>query len=157
LWFEARLPEKSRTDPRPQGERWKEIQGETAALVDWLARVPRGTMKSVERVASAYAQIAGPFAAWMSFYERLLANEEDARTRSTALWTFGQVAFRMGELDRALEAAREKSELDTAVGRRRDAAHAAGLRADILQLRGQLDEALRIRNDVALPVYEKLG
>ncbi|NUQ71608.1 MAG: hypothetical protein HUU17_12420 [Chthonomonadales bacterium] len=29
--------------------------------------------------------------------------------------------------------------------------------ADILQLRGDLDEALRIRREEALPVYERLG
>ena len=29
--------------------------------------------------------------------------------------------------------------------------------ADILQARGQLDEALRIRSDEQLPVYERLG
>ena len=29
--------------------------------------------------------------------------------------------------------------------------------ADILQARGQLDEALKIRNEEQLPVYERLG
>ena len=32
-----------------------------------------------------------------------------------------------------------------------------GYIADILQARGQLDEALRIRKDEELPVYERLG
>ena len=33
----------------------------------------------------------------------------------------------------------------------------AGLIADILQQRGELDEALRIRREEELPVYERLG
>ena len=38
-----------------------------------------------------------------------------------------------------------------------EAALASGLIADILQARGQLDEALKIRNEEELPVYERLG
>jgi hypothetical protein len=36
-------------------------------------------------------------------------------------------------------------------------AEAQGRIADILQARGQLDEALRIRQEEELPVYERLG
>jgi hypothetical protein len=39
----------------------------------------------------------------------------------------------------------------------RDVALAAGLRAGILQARGELDEALRILREDALPVYARLG
>lgn len=73
------------------------------------------------------------------------------------LWTLGQVAYRGGALNRALSAAEEKHRLDQERKDERDAALASGLRADILQARGQLDEALRIRREEELPVYEKLG
>jgi hypothetical protein len=59
--------------------------------------------------------------------------------------------------DRALAAGREQRELDLKRGAERDAALASGLIADILQARGQLDEALKIRNEEQLPVYERLG
>ena len=39
----------------------------------------------------------------------------------------------------------------------RDRALALGHRANILEARGQLDEALRIRKDEEIPVYERLG
>jgi tetratricopeptide (TPR) repeat protein len=156
-WFVARLPKKSDADPRPQGERWTEVHAETGALVDWLARLPAAAMPAVERAGSRYAQQAGPFAVWASFCERLLAAHEDSQTRSHALWTLGNVAQRMGEPNRAFDAAREKGELDLAAGRERGAALAASLRADIWQARGQLDEALRIRKEDQLPVFEKLG
>jgi hypothetical protein len=39
----------------------------------------------------------------------------------------------------------------------RSAAVTRGQIADILQARGQLDEALRIRTEEQLPVYERLG
>ena len=41
--------------------------------------------------------------------------------------------------------------------RARDRALIAGRRADVLETRGELDEALRIRREEALPVYEQLG
>ncbi|MFO0588580.1 MAG: hypothetical protein U0441_13610 [Polyangiaceae bacterium] len=53
--------------------------------------------------------------------------------------------------------AQEKEEDDRTAGREHRAAEAAGLRADVLEAREQLDEALRIRQHQVLPVYEKLG
>jgi len=135
-WFVARLPEKSGVDARPQGERWTEVHGETGALVDWLARASVGVMPAVERAGSRYAMRAGPFVVWASFCERLLGAHEESQARSNALWTFGNVARSMGDLNRAFDAAREKGDLDLAAGREREVALAASVRADVLQTRG---------------------
>jgi tetratricopeptide (TPR) repeat protein len=51
----------------------------------------------------------------------------------------------------------QAAEIFRAAGRDREMAVATGGVADILQARGQLDEALRIRQEVQLPVYERLG
>src|SRR6202030_633912 len=45
----------------------------------------------------------------------------------------------------------------TDAGDHRMAAIASGQIADILQARGDLDEALRIRREEQLPVYDRLG
>ncbi len=61
----------------------------------------------------------------------------------------------LGEPEEALAHAR--SALELAGGEARTRAWAHGQIADILQARGDLDEALRIRREEEIPVYEKLG
>jgi tetratricopeptide (TPR) repeat protein len=156
-WFVDRLPEKGAADPRPQGERWNEVHEETVALADWLGRVPEDEMPAVERAGWLYAISAGPFALWATFCTKLLAAHEAPRARSNALFTLSWVARRAGDLDKAYEAATQKEAVDRTEGWEGEAAMAAGLRADIHQARGQLDEALHIRRHDELPVYEKLG
>ncbi len=62
-----------------------------------------------------------------------------------------------GRTEKARERIRRAIELATSIGDDRLAARAAGRIADILQSRGELDEALRIRREEELPVYERLG
>jgi hypothetical protein len=62
-----------------------------------------------------------------------------------------------GELDRAQGLFAEAAQLAEAAGNEVNAAVARGATADILQSRGDLDEALRIRQQEELPVYERLG
>ncbi len=84
-WFVARMRKESADDPRPIGERWAEVHTETGALADCLARVPPETMRRVERAGSWYAMIAGPFATWAAFCERIwprTTTPSRARTRS---------------------------------------------------------------------------
>jgi tetratricopeptide (TPR) repeat protein len=152
-WFLARLPE----GDAEQGRRWRELQDEIAALIQWLAQVPPTDRVQVERAGSWYAMLNGPFHAWLMFCEEMLTSELRDEELSNALWTLAQVAYRAGDLDRALKAARQQRDLDRNRGADRDAALALGLIADILQARGQLDEALKIRNEEELPVYERLG
>ncbi|HYI00784.1 metallophosphoesterase [Hyalangium sp.] len=156
-WFVERLPGLPSGEEQKQGEKWKEIHRESNALVDWLLQVPEKDRARVERAGVRFAINQGPFPAWVDFCERALKGSLTSTERSNFLWTLGNVAMRSGALDRALAVAGEKGTLDQVRQEPREAALAAGLRADILQARGQLDEALRIRQQEQLPVFERLG
>ena len=140
-WFVARLP----GGGEDQGRRGREIGSEITALTDWLAQVPATDRVRVERAGSRYAIANGPYHAWLSFCEEALAGEVSDDNQSNFLWTLGQMAASGGLPDRAFAAAREKRDLDRKRGDEREAALAAGLVADILQARGQLDEALAMK------------
>ena len=83
--------------------------------------------------------------------------------RANLLLELGRVQRRLGELDAALEHFAEAAALcqqlaDTGDDQAaRGRAIARGEIADVLQARGELDEALRIRREEELPVYERLG
>jgi tetratricopeptide (TPR) repeat protein len=62
-----------------------------------------------------------------------------------------------GELEQAGQLLRHAYQLFTAVGSEDEAAAAMDSIADIAYRRGDYDEALRIRQEVELPVYERLG
>ncbi len=156
-WFVARLPQLKAGQEDEQGKRWGEVHQEREALVSWLAQVPADQAARVERAGSRYAIQCGPYMPWVACCERLLGGSEDPETRSNARWTLSEVAHRAGLLDRALRAAEDKGREDRARGAEREAALAMSKIADILQDRGQLDEALRIRREEELPVYERLG
>ena len=156
-WFVHRLSKLSNEEAEEQGRRWKEVQREVDALVSWLPQVKAEDGARVERAGSWYATLNGPFSAWVTFCEIALAGELSSEERSNFLWTLAMVAKRAGLLDRAMAIAQTKYRLDTERGKDREAALAQGVIADIFQARGQLDEALRIRQEEELPVYEKLG
>jgi tetratricopeptide (TPR) repeat protein len=152
-WFVARLP----AGGEDQGQRWREVHEEIAALIEWLTQLPAQDRARVERAGKDYAFSNGPFHTWLRFCEEALIGESSEVDRSNYLWTLGQVALRGGLPDRALGAAQEQRTLDLRRGAERDAAMASGLIADIMQACGQLDEALKIRNEEELPVYQRLG
>ncbi len=155
-WFLARLPERPPGEEDVQGRCWGEIRREGAALERWLSLVPDDDLAAVERLGSRFAMTAGPFRVWMTFCERLLEYTEDPRERSDALWTLANVARRAGDYERAADAAAKKRSLDSERGEEREATLAASVLAIILEARGELDEALRIRREL-LFVYERLG
>ncbi|MEZ5356265.1 MAG: hypothetical protein R2762_26825 [Bryobacteraceae bacterium] len=99
----------------------------------------------------------------MRFCERGLAGEPEPAAASNLLWTLANVARQAGDPDAALDAAERKVAVDGArEGAEREdgergRALASGVIADIRMARGDLDEALRIRLEDELPVYEKLG
>ncbi|MBO3743034.1 CHAT domain-containing protein [Actinoplanes flavus] len=62
-----------------------------------------------------------------------------------------------GELQQAEQLVRQAHQLFTAGGSEYEAARCQGVVADVLFRRGEYDEALRIRREVELPVYERLG
>jgi len=156
-WFLERLPEDTAGQEAKQGRCWDEIHREQAALVEWLARVPEADWARVERAGSWFAMLNGPFSAWLNFCERALRHELGDAGKSNFLWTASNVAMSAGLLDRTLVLARHKAELDQSRGEEREAALALGRIADVYQARGQWDEALRIRREEELPVYERLG
>ncbi|MFD6433774.1 CHAT domain-containing protein [Streptomyces venezuelae] len=62
-----------------------------------------------------------------------------------------------GEVDQAEDLLHQARQLFTDAGDTRSVAVMWGQTADILQQRGEVDEALRIRREVELPVYERIG
>ena len=128
-----------------------------AALTEWLGQVPEVDRVRVVRAGSQYAIRNGPYHAWLRFCEETLAGGLGEADRSDVLWTLGNVALRGGLPDRALAAAERKICAGPQSGADREAALAAGLIADILGMRGDLDGALRIRREEELPVFERLG
>jgi tetratricopeptide (TPR) repeat protein len=156
-WFLARLPARPPGEEDAQGRCWGEIHREGAALEQWLPQVPVADLARVERAGSQFAAVAGPFRLWMTFCTRLLERIEDPAEHSNVLWTLAQVALMAGDLEQAADAAARKRSLDLERGAEREAALAVGLLADILEARGELDEALRIRREEQLPVYDRLG
>ena len=152
-WFVSHLPQGG----DDQGQRWQELQEETAALTEWLVQVAPRDRVRIERAGSRYAVSNGPFHAWLRFCEEALVNEMTVEDRSDFLWMLGQVAFRGGFPQRGIDAAERKRELDLARGAEREAALASALIADIAQVRGDLDRALLIRRQEVLPIFERLG
>lgn len=156
-WFVTRFPDLEAGREEEQGRNWQAVHEETASLVSLLPEVPYAECARVERAASRYAIRCGPFMAWMTFARRCLTVAVRSEHQSNALWTLGNVALHAGELDEALRVAQAKARLDHADQNERGTALARGLEADVLQARGQLDEALRIRREEEIPVYERLG
>jgi tetratricopeptide (TPR) repeat protein len=152
-WFVERLPE----HVHEQGQRWGEIHSEHAALTAWLAAVPTADCARVERAGCSYAVMCGPYLAWAAFCDRWLQVAGSDEDRSNALWTLCLVIRQGGDLGRSLAAAEDKVRLDLMRGEEREATLARGLIADVLQARGEVDEALRLRREEELPVYERLG
>ena len=155
-WFLERLPGLDYMQAEEQARRWKDITQEGDALVSWLEHIP---LEDAMRVArqTRYAVQNGPFSVWMSFCERVLATTEDLDVKAVTLWTLFNVSHRAGLNDRALAAAQSKMQVEMARGDDRGIALAAGAVADIFEASGELDDALRIRRDEQLPVYERLG
>jgi 3',5'-cyclic AMP phosphodiesterase CpdA/tetratricopeptide (TPR) repeat protein len=153
-WFLERLPE---TGDDRQGQAWGEVWSEFDALAFWLQHLPMEAAVVAERAGSQFAIQQGPYGAWQAFCQRLLEISTQDDVRSNVLFTLAAVATRAGDPNAALHAAHTKLDLERALGREREAAIAAGLLADVLEDRGDLDEALHIRRQQELPVYERLG
>jgi len=85
--------------------------------------------------------------------------ESDARgfDRGSALLRHANANARLGALTEAEHAYTEAAAAFRDAGVERDWAIARSGVADILEARGELDEALRIRTQEELPVYERLG
>ena len=158
-WFLERLPEPEFDQAETNTQHgWHELNTESSALAEWLFNLPNDLQYKTERAGSEYATRNGPFIHWMLFCEAALNNpSHDEAQRSNILFTLMQVSQSSGSLEKAMSYAEEKYQLDTQREEHGEAALAKGKIADILQARGNLDEALRIRQEDQLPVYEQLG
>ncbi|NOK06940.1 MULTISPECIES: tetratricopeptide repeat protein [Myxococcus] len=155
-WVVSRLPEQS-DQSDAQGERWRELTLETTSLVVWLAQVPAADRARVVDVCISYAQMNGPFLAWAAFCEEALLSLTDPKLRSLTLGLLARVAMNAGLLDIALGSARELQVLARSQRTESFDTKAFAIIADVLYARGELDEALRIRQEEMLPVFERLG
>ncbi|MBK9648363.1 MAG: tetratricopeptide repeat protein [Deltaproteobacteria bacterium] len=79
------------------------------------------------------------------------------RARAEGLGLRGLLLKAQGQPDEALLAFQEAGRAFGALGLARDQAITISQIADVLQARGQLDEALRIFREEVLPVFERLG
>jgi tetratricopeptide (TPR) repeat protein len=77
--------------------------------------------------------------------------------RARVITEQGRRLITRGDLDQAGQLLGEARQLFTAAGSELEAAVVMGTLADIAYRRGDYDEALRIRREVQLPVYERLG
>ena len=82
--------------------------------------------------------------------------EEEARLTASLTLELAEISFALGELDRAATEAQRALELYRSVGNRLGAAQAQSQIADILEVRGEFDAALLIREQEELPVYTQL-
>ena len=83
--------------------------------------------------------------------------EGDPFTKGSVLLRIGRRHQTRGNLDAAQKAVTQAAEYFGGIGAIRDRTIALGQIADIHYARGELDEALRIRIEEQLPVFEKLG
>lgn len=132
--------------------RWAALSRESVAVHAWLASVDDATLARILPPCWIYAASQGPMGPWLDAARRVCRGA--APTAGACVLAWAQLAKRVGAQDEVLQAAER---LQRAGDGERDVAMAAGLRADILQARGELDDALRIRRQDALPVYERLG
>ena len=157
-WLLARLPEKANNASSQQHRAWQQLQHESEALAEWLGRCPLKQAIALQAKSTNYAMGNGPYALWQRFATRVLAQvPADDAARSNLYWLLGQTAIRTGDLDVAWQAAVDKYGLALAQNDEYEAALSRSLQADIFAQRGELNEALRIRLEEQIPVFEKLG
>ncbi|GGN65415.1 hypothetical protein GCM10010112_26770 [Actinoplanes lobatus] len=81
----------------------------------------------------------------------------DPLTHARVTGEHAKLLITRGALEQAEQLLNQAREMFTTAGSEREAATAWGDLAEILFLRGGYDEALRIRHEIELPVYQRLG
>ncbi|MCP5230717.1 MAG: CHAT domain-containing protein [Zoogloeaceae bacterium] len=167
LWLEHPAPDPARLDAAATAAAFFLFQGEYRAE-EALATILRPTLA---RLASAATQpcvwllratldcarhAGDPEMTARAVALLESATAEGADLANTRLGLARHYA-RQGAMSAAETAYRAAADVFRELRRERDAAIASGGIADILQARGQLDDALRIRQIEQLPVFTKLG
>ncbi|MBB4752204.1 tetratricopeptide repeat protein [Actinoplanes lobatus] len=84
-------------------------------------------------------------------------DQTDPRERARVTAEHATFLLNRGEVQQAEQLLQQAHQLFSSAGSEREAAICQGRIADIIYQRGDYDEALRIRREVELPVYERLG
>jgi tetratricopeptide (TPR) repeat protein len=137
------------TDDGTRAARWGALSRE-AAVHAWLATTDGATLSQLLPRCWPYAASHGTVGPWLEAARRACHGQRANRT--SLAWAWGQLARRVHAYDQVLEAAKI---LETD-GEDRSRALSIGLRADVFDARGDLDEALRIRREEELPAQERL-
>ncbi|MBL7262191.1 CHAT domain-containing protein, partial [Paractinoplanes lichenicola] len=115
------------------------------------------------RHAADAAQVSGDGDSAVSLFDRAsrLIHTDDRQTdpleHARVMAEYATYLIQRGDLDHAERLLHQTHQTFTAAGSDGEAASCQGTLADILFQRGDYDEALRIRREVELPVYERLG
>ena len=137
---------------------WAALRNETPALLHWLARAPQPPSTAAVGLGTAgYAMSNGPYADWLRACVRWSEGCKDANLHGTLRLAESRLSMRTGDPVRSEIAARAALVAFQDADIERNAAIAHSQIADILQSRGDLEEALRIRREEQMPVYERLG
>ncbi|MFC1643442.1 tetratricopeptide repeat protein [Myxococcota bacterium] len=127
-----------------------ELFSETMAVVGEEYRVLHGLAQA--------EGVLGSVASEAHFEQALsLCPASDRQEQAAILTNLAELRSRRGRLQDALALLERAAKLWAELGAVLEVAVTKGQVADILQARGHLDEALRIRLEEQLPVYEQLG
>jgi tetratricopeptide (TPR) repeat protein/predicted phosphodiesterase len=140
-------------------QEWNSFLGPDAeGLPSLVESLPTAFRIDALETLGQYTRINGPYHVWSGIHERGTDLEflPPAKRRSL-LFSQADLTRRMGDPSKAEDLARRLLRIEGEPGQDRDFALAFGVIADILEARGDLDEALRIRKQDLIPVYEKLG
>ena len=137
--------------------RRREVGVEEDALAAWLETLDAEQAQAALRRGNLYARRHGPGRAWRAAAEKALEMSEPFDGWAFAALVAADVSLSLGDVEASLRWATAVRDRARDNGEERTAALGAGQIADIFEARGDLDEALRIRREDQLPVYEKLG
>jgi tetratricopeptide (TPR) repeat protein len=131
------------------------------AAIELLDRHHQAVPLGLLRVAADAALTSGDGKAGQTLLDRAMRQAETTGTegldQARVLFEQASRLITVGEPEQAEQLLRHAHQLFTTAGSEREASVVMGKIADIAYQRGNYDEALRIRHDLELPVYERLG
>ena len=136
---------------------WATLRAETPAVLHWLARVPQPPSAAAIGRGMPFVLSHGPYPDWLRAVARWAGRGPDQAVSGSLRLAESHLSQWVGDMPRSEAAAQAALTLFQRAGRERDVAITQGKIADILQSRGDLEEALRIRREEQLPVFERLG
>jgi tetratricopeptide (TPR) repeat protein/calcineurin-like phosphoesterase family protein len=137
---------------------WATLRAETPALLHWLARAPKPPSVAAVGIGTAlYALSNGPYADWLRACVRWADGCEESVLSGTLRLAESRFSYRAGDPLRSEHSARLALAAFQQAGDERSRAITQGQIADILQARGELEQALHIRREEVLPAFKRLG